>query len=1823
MVTDELTAPPQPAAHASLQSEAASLGLKTLSVVEPPSSLAGNAEESEDLAHIPQEEEAPQISNDMSVAAVDVKEDKNLPSTTDSTKAAALGVSPAPIPPISVSGFDPRYNRSYEIDILYYQPDTYLVTNKPWDVRIDGNTSKCPTVESLLSAQFPEHQKLYLLHQLDYVTSGVHVWGLNSAATGAAGKLFASRDVRKTYTALVKGHIEQDSFVINRALVDNPNDPQKRVYVASDEQPGKECETHVEVLRRGYFHHAPVTHVKLSPVTGRRHQLRVHMQSIGHPIVGDYAYEDPVTEHAFRTMLHAWKLELPLDKEAPLRFEAPEPFADFVRDAPMDRPDLPKRAAHVDYEDSPEPNVVDTTVERTQVSDETTEEATPLIMDMDEAAEKTAKFAGVPVPEYAFENELAAVQTEVVEPKDKKSDAAQSDLLNALVPSNSEEENLASANQSIDKEPLILTVQEVQASTDQPSDEQIPELANLPPYSGEENATAVASDFVDRATTEVRELAASTQTEEPAVVASAVPSVILGLEDQVLARDITVATDQPAVSADMQEAQPSSPKAGIVLDLQEVANNSTGEVADLPRFTLEDEVEAVQSDLDPSDVPSAADIEEPHVFAEQEGEVQPHAAHEAVMPHVVTVQGVENDVDAIGEYGIENEVQAVSSDYEAEKEAAAAAAPHVEASEHDQDTVSSQREEVEEHARSQIFAVSDIKDGQTTEFLAIHVPTETPAYSLEEEVSPVCADFADAKPVASLTPEIHGEETAVHPEAAVDQQSTIDEHLQLSYDYEQKWLDDTTLAKSAATAVEEAATNLIHRAQDTVASTERSVEPVVKETAADLGDKTKDAVTAVQDKAAEMVESAKAVVATVTGTDAPFDAQAAQKTIDEHLKLSYDYEESWNVPREGNTEEHSLPETLQTEEDTTTASVNGEPAGSAVQERARDAAISVKDKAVEMLQSAQAAVAAVVEPETPFDAEEAQKTIDDHLKLSYAYEDSWNAPQDRSLPDTFQTAEETVKSVDAKPFGSVVKDTAADLGEKAEGAAIAVKDKAIELAESAQAAVAAVVESETPLNEEAKQETVERDIKDRPVTPEPVTVEAGDRAVTPEPVPAQAASVPAPGSVTPAKRSSEQVFEEPAVVPAKRGPDEAIPSTQIPSKKLATAEAVADDKRDLMQDDAVEATPVAKLLFGDEPVIDRLAEMVTKPVLDIVHGAEETFKAAPAAEPVHQDAARSVEPAVDVSEEPEVTRASEEKQEEQSITPAVIVPHVLEPADSEAAPTVPTEAGLDAAAITEEVAEPHITALEPIQEETAHVVEPAVEEPASVIEPAVDAAAVVSELAAPVHDENVRAIEPEVDAPASVAEVVTDVAPVSEEGEVSEPAAPVSEIQEPVHDEATRSITPAVEEPATATVPTTDAAPVAVEATLESEVSEPVAPGVEEAAPVLQIPESVPEEATRAIESAVDEIATSAVPVPVVEDAPEEAARSIEPVINETVSVTEPAISVAPVFNDTALASTISELHHENSTGLTEPAVDESLSDAAQQAKLPAEDVSAVAESLHGEDARSTEAVTVDALTSGSVAEPAHEEATTSTEPVSEETKPAERGDEAPSVTAPVAEESTREHQQMTQPEDQIAEGHEEAPVETLPVETGKEADADVTKVRRDHAILMRPGIPDEDLADVSQQEQNTEVAQPESPAAEVPAEIETLAAKPDEEVVAENDVKDQLAQAAASSTASTPEASSADELVDREVLPDAEVSPTTTAAHEEASPSAPTVSEQPIQAPAMAHAGVESPIEHTPVVAAPIARDVVAEEPAPATSAPVPESAATTKAQRGWCAIM
>ncbi|KAJ3172804.1 hypothetical protein HDU87_007806 [Geranomyces variabilis] len=1779
MVTDELTAPHSEApVQDTLQSKASVQSLKS----GEPSSASSVENHSEHTAEAPEQipnverlqckEETRFPSTDGAVALTEPlssdasarEEETRFPSTdgavalTEPLSSDASALSPAPLPPISVSGFDPRYNRPYEIEILYYQPDTYLVTNKPWDVRIDGSTTKCPTVESLLNARFPEHQKLYLLHQLDYVTSGVHVWGLNSAATGAAGKLFVSRDVRKTYSALVKGHVEQDSFVINQALVDNPNDPHKRVYVASDEQPGKACETHVEVLRRGYFHHAPVTHVKLSPVTGRRHQLRVHMQSIGHPIVGDYAYENPITEHAFRTMLHAWKLELPLDKEAPLRFEAPEPFADLVRDAPMDRPDLPKRAAHVEYEDAAETSSADAATESTQAS---IEAASPLIMDVDQAAVETAAFAGVPVPEYEFENEMSAIQPTDVAPEANESAAKSFETLTSTQPT---EEHVATSvvhqvasespleDEPIAQEPNILSVAEVQASAEQLDSEQAPEIANLPRYTGEENAPAVASDFEGRATTDVDD-AAVTPSETLVSIAEETPmhAIVIPTVESIMHHHAAAQDDSSHVAEECANVEEVETASALVLDLEQVANDGTGQVADLPRFTLEDEVEAVQSDLDPSDAPSADDINELPVV-EDEGEIQPHASHEAVLPHLVTVQGVENDVDAIAEYGIEDEVVAVCSDYQEEK--GVVAVPLVEASEsgvvaaQNQDVEQPHHHEDEQQVQSQVFAMSDIQDGQTSEFLAEHVSNETPAYSLEDEVSAVCTDFAEAKPAAAPVREISGDEIASKSETAVDQQSTVDEHLQLSYAYEQKWHDAATIAKSAAASVADTVTEALHKIQEAVA-------PVVQDTVADLSDKAEGAAAAVKDKGVEMVESAQAAVATVSETQVPFDSEAAQKTIDEHLNLSYVYEESWNVPREEPVESTFVSD---------------------LGEKAENAVAAVKDKVAEMVESAQAAVTTVSESEAPFDAEEAQKTIDEHLNLSYAYEESWNAPREEPV---------------ASPF-------VADLGEKAENAIAAIKDTAAEMVESAQAAVATV------------SETVEDNIKERSATPELVADVAVDRAVTPEPATTvTTSSVPAPGSVTPAKRSSEQVFEESAVVPAKRGPEDVVPSAQLPSKKVATAVAVEDDKPNA----PVGITAVEKIVFEDEPHVVAPMEAATTPGLDIAHDAEENPKVAPAAEPVLQEVDHSVEPAVIAAEPAFHTAVPSQEAHHTESLPQILqsvveaVAPASEPVDQESARSI-EHAVDELPASVADLADGEAPVSEPVYEESARSIEPEIDESASVTEPTMDVVPASEEAAPPVAepahdqsaavDERARAIEPAVDESANVEEQAHDVAPVSGE------AAPVSE---PVDEESARSTEPAVHESSGVAEPTVDVDPTSEEAEPVSEpvreesarsiepavdesadVAEPtvdVDPTSEEAEPVSEPVREEPahaelaqEESAHTLESAVDQSAEPAVneedarsvepaadeSVSVAEPAVHhhgDAARSIEPAVGEFTNAAEPAFPLAPTYEEVTPVTEVAEPVHEEAAQSIEPAFE----------SASAEELAPVSEVTESAIPASEEVASASELS-----EPVHEEVDRSIEPAIESFS---AGEPALHVApAPALEEAVSEVPEISVP------AVEEAalfPESSKPVEFTSTTEEAASEEAAPVSAIPEPV--------------HEEAARSIAP---------TLKETENDAIVPERLHHEQVEPAAViSSTPST-----------------ADVSKDATVAAEKNDPPA-AAGDVPIQAPATAHVGADSPVHPTPVVATPIANDANAEAPAPVTPESAPETDANKKAQKGQSA--
>jgi tRNA pseudouridine32 synthase/23S rRNA pseudouridine746 synthase len=142
----------------------------------------------------------------------------------------------------------------------------------------------------------------------------------------ALGDAFAGRRVRKRYEAIVDGLMPLDE---EWALIDAPliADWPRRPLQKIDAQYGKPSQTRWRVKRLLPERHA--SHLWLEPLTGRSHQLRVHLLSIGHPILGDALYGgEEVRQRAERLLLHASELELahPADGRV-LRFESPPPFA--------------------------------------------------------------------------------------------------------------------------------------------------------------------------------------------------------------------------------------------------------------------------------------------------------------------------------------------------------------------------------------------------------------------------------------------------------------------------------------------------------------------------------------------------------------------------------------------------------------------------------------------------------------------------------------------------------------------------------------------------------------------------------------------------------------------------------------------------------------------------------------------------------------------------------------------------------------------------------------------------------------------------------------------------------------------------------------------------------------------------------------------------------------------------------------------------------------------------------------------------------------------------------------------------------------------------------------------------------------------------------------------------------------------------------------------------------------------------------------------------------------------------------------------------------
>ena len=203
---------------------------------------------------------------------------------------------------------------------VLYQDKDLIVLNKPSGLLT--NPGRGPHLaDCLLSRVQQQYPLAQLVHRLDLATSGVVVIALRRKAEAALKQQFAERLVKKRYLAVVWGQLKDGSGTIDVPLIaDSDNPPRQKVCLET----GKAAITHYRLLQQL----PDRALVELLPVTGRSHQLRMHMLHLGHPILGDAFYAGPeVLAVAPRLLLHAAELQLfqPYNGK-PLHFSADSDF---------------------------------------------------------------------------------------------------------------------------------------------------------------------------------------------------------------------------------------------------------------------------------------------------------------------------------------------------------------------------------------------------------------------------------------------------------------------------------------------------------------------------------------------------------------------------------------------------------------------------------------------------------------------------------------------------------------------------------------------------------------------------------------------------------------------------------------------------------------------------------------------------------------------------------------------------------------------------------------------------------------------------------------------------------------------------------------------------------------------------------------------------------------------------------------------------------------------------------------------------------------------------------------------------------------------------------------------------------------------------------------------------------------------------------------------------------------------------------------------------------------------------------------------------------
>ena len=242
------------------------------------------------------------------------------------------------VPPMPEPGEKPAHSRLSEEDetfirsLVIYEDDELIAFNKPAGLAVQGGSKTTRHIDGLLDAFGTGLDRPRLVHRLDKDTSGVLVVGKGPKATARLAKAFQAHKTRKTYWAIALGVPKPKMGEIKgfmKKAAGAGADSEREVMVAARHgEPGAShaLTRYVVVAEAGQ----KASWVALRPVTGRTHQLRVHLAAMGHAILGDrkYTCDRPAPEDLDRRLcLHARRLEIPREKGAPLVITADLPRA--------------------------------------------------------------------------------------------------------------------------------------------------------------------------------------------------------------------------------------------------------------------------------------------------------------------------------------------------------------------------------------------------------------------------------------------------------------------------------------------------------------------------------------------------------------------------------------------------------------------------------------------------------------------------------------------------------------------------------------------------------------------------------------------------------------------------------------------------------------------------------------------------------------------------------------------------------------------------------------------------------------------------------------------------------------------------------------------------------------------------------------------------------------------------------------------------------------------------------------------------------------------------------------------------------------------------------------------------------------------------------------------------------------------------------------------------------------------------------------------------------------------------------------------------------